>query len=226
MVSDGQIVRVARGKYDLPNRPLRSRPAMGVILVGMATPQQFEDALAAVQKGPLPPAAVDRLSVLQQTPPEPAQPPAISVPAEDLAGEAQAAHSVRARCKPHAAGWHLEDVCPGRCVEHVRPLEEARERLAVLAVADEAKAGVRRNFARDTAHAAAPAAKREVLSTTLAVHRRSGQTRRRRGMSMGRYSMPAEWLRVVGFIALIISDVVCNSTLPFSVTALFRLKTR
>ena len=35
---------------------------MGTILVGMATPQQFEDALAAVQKGPLPPAALDRLS--------------------------------------------------------------------------------------------------------------------------------------------------------------------
>jgi predicted aldo/keto reductase-like oxidoreductase len=27
-----------------------SHPAMGTILVGMATPQQFEDALAAVQK--------------------------------------------------------------------------------------------------------------------------------------------------------------------------------
>jgi aryl-alcohol dehydrogenase-like predicted oxidoreductase len=43
-----------------------SHPAMGTILVGMATPQQFEDALAAVQKGPLPPAALDRLSALQQ----------------------------------------------------------------------------------------------------------------------------------------------------------------
>jgi aryl-alcohol dehydrogenase-like predicted oxidoreductase len=43
-----------------------SHPAMGTILVGMATPEQFEDALAAVQKGPLPPAALDRLSVLQQ----------------------------------------------------------------------------------------------------------------------------------------------------------------
>jgi aryl-alcohol dehydrogenase-like predicted oxidoreductase len=43
-----------------------SHPAMGTILVGMATPQQFEDALAAVQKGPLPPAVLDRLSVLQQ----------------------------------------------------------------------------------------------------------------------------------------------------------------
>jgi aryl-alcohol dehydrogenase-like predicted oxidoreductase len=43
-----------------------SHPAMGTILVGMATPQQFEDALAAVQKGPLPTAALDRLTALRQ----------------------------------------------------------------------------------------------------------------------------------------------------------------
>jgi L-galactose dehydrogenase/L-glyceraldehyde 3-phosphate reductase len=43
-----------------------SHPAMGTILVGMATPQQFEDALAAVEKGPLPQAALDRLSDLRQ----------------------------------------------------------------------------------------------------------------------------------------------------------------
>jgi len=43
-----------------------SHPAMGTILVGMATPQQFEDALAAVEKGPLSPAALDRLSALRQ----------------------------------------------------------------------------------------------------------------------------------------------------------------
>src|SRR5437773_723320 len=43
-----------------------SHPAMGTILVGMATPQQFEDALAAVQKGPLPSAALDRLMALRQ----------------------------------------------------------------------------------------------------------------------------------------------------------------
>ena len=42
-----------------------SHPAMGTILVGMATPQQFDDALAAVEKGPLPPAALDRLSALR-----------------------------------------------------------------------------------------------------------------------------------------------------------------
>jgi aryl-alcohol dehydrogenase-like predicted oxidoreductase len=43
-----------------------SHPAIGTILVGMASPQQFEDALAAVQKGPLPQAALDRLSTLRQ----------------------------------------------------------------------------------------------------------------------------------------------------------------
>ena len=43
-----------------------SHPAMGTILVGMATPQQFEDALAATEKGPLPQAALDRLSALRQ----------------------------------------------------------------------------------------------------------------------------------------------------------------
>ena len=43
-----------------------SHPAMGTILVGMATPQQFEEALAAVQRGPLPKAALDRLSALRQ----------------------------------------------------------------------------------------------------------------------------------------------------------------
>jgi L-galactose dehydrogenase/L-glyceraldehyde 3-phosphate reductase len=43
-----------------------SHPAMGTILVGMATPEQFKDALAAVEKGPLPQAALDRLSELRQ----------------------------------------------------------------------------------------------------------------------------------------------------------------
>jgi L-galactose dehydrogenase/L-glyceraldehyde 3-phosphate reductase len=43
-----------------------SHPAMGTILVGMATPQQFDDALAAVQKGPLPATAIERLTALRQ----------------------------------------------------------------------------------------------------------------------------------------------------------------
>src|SRR5262245_17757256 len=89
-------------------------------------------------------------------------PATIGVPAEDLAGEAQAAHSVRARGKPQASRWHLENVCSARCVEHVRPLEEARERLTVLAIADEAEAGGRRDFARAAEHVAASTTKREV----------------------------------------------------------------
>ena len=44
-----------------------SHPAIGTILVGIAAPHQFENALAAVEKGPLPPAALDRLSTLLQT---------------------------------------------------------------------------------------------------------------------------------------------------------------
>ena len=43
-----------------------SHPAMGTILVGMASPQQFDDALAAAEKGPLPKAALERLAALRQ----------------------------------------------------------------------------------------------------------------------------------------------------------------
>ena len=43
-----------------------SQPAIGTILVGIATPEQFEEALKAAEKGPLPAAALDRLSALQQ----------------------------------------------------------------------------------------------------------------------------------------------------------------
>jgi len=43
-----------------------THPAMGTILVGVATPQQFEDALSAVLKGPMPQAAFDHLAQLQQ----------------------------------------------------------------------------------------------------------------------------------------------------------------
>jgi L-galactose dehydrogenase/L-glyceraldehyde 3-phosphate reductase len=43
-----------------------TQPAVGTILVGMATPQQLEDAFAAVAKGPLPAAAIERLTALRQ----------------------------------------------------------------------------------------------------------------------------------------------------------------
>jgi len=56
----------AKSLTEAATRFARSHPAMGTILVGMATPQQFEDALAAVEKGPLPQAALDRLATLRQ----------------------------------------------------------------------------------------------------------------------------------------------------------------
>src|SRR5215472_983554 len=60
---------------------------------------------------------------------------------------------------------HLEDVRTTGRIEHVRPIEEARERLAVLAVADEAEAGGRGDITCYAAHAAASAAKREVMTS-------------------------------------------------------------
>jgi hypothetical protein len=94
-------------------------------------------------------------------------PATIGVPAEDLAGQLQATHSVRARGKSHTARWHLEYVRSACCVEHVRPIEETRERLTVLTVADEAKAGGRHNLAGSAAHLAAPAPKWEVYWACL-----------------------------------------------------------
>jgi L-galactose dehydrogenase/L-glyceraldehyde 3-phosphate reductase len=44
-----------------------THPAMGTILVGMATPDEFENALAAVEAGPLPQAALERLVALQRS---------------------------------------------------------------------------------------------------------------------------------------------------------------
>lgn len=56
----------AKSLTEAATRFVLSHPAIGTILVGMATPQQFEDALAAVLQGPLPPAALDRLAALRQ----------------------------------------------------------------------------------------------------------------------------------------------------------------
>ena len=44
-----------------------SHPGMGTILVGIATPEQFEQALAAAQRGPLPGAALARIAAIQQS---------------------------------------------------------------------------------------------------------------------------------------------------------------
>jgi aryl-alcohol dehydrogenase-like predicted oxidoreductase len=43
-----------------------SQKAMGTILVGMATPEQFDQSLAAVNKGPMSPAALQTLAALQR----------------------------------------------------------------------------------------------------------------------------------------------------------------
>ncbi|HUH85184.1 MAG TPA: aldo/keto reductase [Stellaceae bacterium] len=43
-----------------------SHPAIGTLLVGMASPQQFAAALSAVEKGPLPQEALQRIAALQQ----------------------------------------------------------------------------------------------------------------------------------------------------------------
>jgi aryl-alcohol dehydrogenase-like predicted oxidoreductase len=62
LVAEGFAASLA----EAPIRFAISHPAMGTILVGMASPQQFEQALAAVQQGPLQPAALERLATLQQ----------------------------------------------------------------------------------------------------------------------------------------------------------------
>jgi aryl-alcohol dehydrogenase-like predicted oxidoreductase len=60
LVTDGFAASLAEAAI----RFAISHPAMGTILVGMATVAEFEGSLAAVQKGPLPQAALDRLRAL------------------------------------------------------------------------------------------------------------------------------------------------------------------
>jgi aryl-alcohol dehydrogenase-like predicted oxidoreductase len=62
LVKDG----FAKNLTEAATRFALSHPAMGTILVGIATPQQFDDALAAAEQGPLPAAALDRVKELQQ----------------------------------------------------------------------------------------------------------------------------------------------------------------
>ena len=62
LVSEG----FAASLTEAATRFVISNAAIGTILVGMATPQQFEDALAAVEKGPLPQAALERVAALRR----------------------------------------------------------------------------------------------------------------------------------------------------------------
>jgi aryl-alcohol dehydrogenase-like predicted oxidoreductase len=62
LVTDG----FAASLTEAATRFALSHDAMGTILVGIATPEQFDGALAAVEKGPLPKAALERLAELQK----------------------------------------------------------------------------------------------------------------------------------------------------------------
>src|SRR5262245_24686462 len=83
-------------------------------------------------------------------------------------------------------------VCALVAREHARrrPLQEMRERLAVLAVADKAEAAGRRDVARNSAHAAARAPKREVQRQVCHVNQALfGLFRERRGRGAARTEM-------------------------------------
>ena len=62
LVQDGFAASLA----EAATRFAISHSAMGTILVGMASPEQFGAALTAVKKGPLPQAALDRIAALQE----------------------------------------------------------------------------------------------------------------------------------------------------------------
>jgi len=62
LVAEGHATSLA----EAATRFALSHPAISTILVGMATLDQFQQALAAVLKGPLPQAALDRIAALQQ----------------------------------------------------------------------------------------------------------------------------------------------------------------
>src|SRR6516165_2641191 len=85
----------------------------------------------------------------------------MSVPAQDFAGEPQAAQGVGTCRERHPTRRQLENVRATGSVENVRLFEETRKRLAVLAVADEAEAGGRRNRAGEAAHTTTTASQRD-----------------------------------------------------------------
>jgi hypothetical protein len=87
---------------------------------------------------------------------------AIGVPSQNLPRETYAAHGIHTGSEGDARRRHMRDVCAAGGVEHVEPLQKARKRLTVRAVAEEAEAFRRRNHARNASHAAAAAAQREV----------------------------------------------------------------
>ena len=100
----------------------------------------------------------------------------ISVPAQNFAGEPQAAQGVGTCRERHPTRRQLENVRATGSVENIRLFEETRKRLAVLAVADEAEAGGRRNRAGEAAHTTTTASQRDIdhLASSAVSPRESG----------------------------------------------------
>ncbi len=61
LVSEGYASDLAEAALRFP----LANPGVGTVLIGMATPEEFERAAVAVAKGPLPPEAMQRLAALQ-----------------------------------------------------------------------------------------------------------------------------------------------------------------
>jgi hypothetical protein len=83
----------------------------------------------------------------------------IGVPAHDLVGESKTPQGIHTGDEPHPCRRQLEDVGPTGRVKHILSLKEMRERLAVLAIANEAKACRRGHVTRDAAQASAATSK-------------------------------------------------------------------
>ena len=93
----------------------------------------------------------------------------VSEPAQDFVGNAHATQSIQASDERHLTRRQLENVRAAARVENVRSLKKTRKRLAVLAVADEAEAGGRRNRAGDAAHMTTTASHRHIDHFTFSI---------------------------------------------------------
>src|SRR5215470_19080720 len=91
----------------------------------------------------------------------------VSEPAQDFVGKAQ--QSIQASDERHLTRRQLKNVRAAARVENVRSLKKTRKRLAVLAVADEAEAGGRRNRAGDAAHMTTTASHRHIDHFTFSI---------------------------------------------------------
>jgi hypothetical protein len=75
----------------------------------------------------------------------------VSEPTQEFAGKTYATQSIQAGGERHLTRRQLENLRAAASVENVWSLKKTRKRLAVLAIADKAEAGGRRNRAGDAA---------------------------------------------------------------------------